>query len=198
MEFLDLSHNHIDETGLKACLGQLPKSLLTLILTGNPCCNSLDVLGELNDLMPNLGIVLGMDEIDPDYNVAGVYEEKGGDKEDGDIEDQGANYKEDKGPSHDKKAPFEAYEDLLLKEGEVLVPEDVLKSIVARKCTQQDLTNSSFNMETTLADLNKECDIAIQQVKSRRQRKEQRKIIEFGDETSTIDKKNGSGSGDMQ
>ena len=73
LEFLDLSNNLIDEAGLRQCLGHLPPSLLTLVLSGNPCCNNLCLLGELNDLMPNLGIVVGEEEA--------MLEEKGGESE---------------------------------------------------------------------------------------------------------------------
>ena len=82
LEFLDLSYNRIDDDGLRACLGQLPRSLMTIVLTGNPCCHNMELLGELNDLMPELGIVLGLDEDTEADRGAGVYDEKGGDRGD--------------------------------------------------------------------------------------------------------------------
>lgn len=192
LEFLDLSYNRIDEAGLRACLGQLPKSLLTLVLTGNPCCSNLDVLGELNDLIPNLGIVLALDDNDEEEGVTGVYEEKGGDKGDGEYEnddDEDKDEGEDEGGELAGRSGPDSYEDLLLKEGEVLDSEEVLKAIVGRKCSQQELTFSSFNMEATLAELNNECESAIQVVKLRKQKKkkEKKEIIKESGQLSEMD-----------
>jgi hypothetical protein len=62
LEYLDLSNNCIDSLGLRKALGRLPPSLLTLVLGGNPCCADEGLLSELNDLMPQLGIVVGLEQ----------------------------------------------------------------------------------------------------------------------------------------
>jgi hypothetical protein len=62
LEYLDLSNNCIDSAGLRKALGRLPASLQTLVLGGNPCCADEGLLSELNDLMPQLGIVVGLEQ----------------------------------------------------------------------------------------------------------------------------------------
>lgn len=173
LEFLDLSFNRIDAEGLRCCLGQLPKGLLTIVLTGNPCCQNMELLGELNDIMPNLGIVLGLDE-DGEAGAAGVYEEKGGDREDE------AEEEDDKDDDEEEEVPEASttreYDDLVLKDGEVLNSEEILKAIVARKCDQQNLDIPTFNMDETLSALNRECESAVLEVKTRKQKQSKKKV----------------------
>ena len=66
LSFLDVSNNLIDSEGLGQLLSSkslpLPKSLQTINLTGNPCCNDENLLIRLQDAFPHLGIIVGLYE----------------------------------------------------------------------------------------------------------------------------------------
>ncbi len=59
LEYLDLSNKCIYGEGLRKALGCFPDSLQTLFL-GNQCSQDEKLLSQLNDIMPNLGIVINM------------------------------------------------------------------------------------------------------------------------------------------
>ena len=62
LEYLDISNNCIDGPGLRKAIGRLPSSLQTIVLGGNSCCDDEELLCELNDAMPTLGIVIGLEQ----------------------------------------------------------------------------------------------------------------------------------------
>jgi hypothetical protein len=153
LEFLDLSNNLIDEAGLRKCLGRLPSSLLTLVLSGNPCCNDHSLLGELNDLMPNLGIVVGEEEA--------MLEEKGGES------DESQDERDNEGAQGQYTLTLGYGDDYCLKEGQVLDSEEVLRAVVARKCAQQNLDSQPTDMQETVKSLNMECEAALLHIQRR-------------------------------
>lgn len=120
--FLDLSFNKIDSSGLRKSLKSIPLSVETLILTGNECANDDDVLTELNELFPHMGIVI--DSIE---------------ETDGENEGEKSENEEDYDDS---------LADPLIPTGQPLNADAVLKAIVERKCRLQTV-QSSFSLEAS-------------------------------------------------
>jgi hypothetical protein len=205
LEFLDVSNNNIDENGLKKVIGNLPSSLQTIVIGGNPCCLNDNILCDLNDYMPNLGIVIGLEkqqqQIAPaavkpsvleEYNEVENVESKSslqsvfnkhitdtskmlqvaaaemrsktrqnamvhlmvGEEKDSDSINDNDIYA---AKNHSDKG-----DDLI----GTLDADEILKSIVERKCNLQNL-RTSFNITDTVTSLNKECDAVMEDVSNR-------------------------------
>lgn len=129
LQILDVSNNCIDSEGLKLSFGQIPKSLLSINLTGNPCVSHLDVLGELQDQFIDLVIAIEEEEEGEDENEQCHY-----DLEEGDLGGKDSEKSMDRGNILDD-GPLNA--------------DDILKMIVDRKCQLQNL-QPTFNLQNTI------------------------------------------------
>lgn len=123
LETLDLSFNLISADNLKTCLKEFPKGLKSLNLTGNSCILDEDNLIELQDLYPDLGIII--DTVD--------------------INDDGVS------PSTQEESSQELFSEQIEKfdNNRPLNADSLLKSIVARKCKLQNM--STFNLDKTMS-----------------------------------------------
>lgn len=63
LRVLDLSYNDISAASLRESISRLPKSLTSINLMNNPCCEDEQVLCELQDAFPSLGIIVGYETI---------------------------------------------------------------------------------------------------------------------------------------
>lgn len=129
LQILDVSNNCIDSEGLKLSFGQIPKSLLSINLTGNPCVSHLDVLGELQDQFIDLVIAIEEEEEGEDENEQCHY-----DLEEGHLGGKDSEKSMDRGNILDD-GPLNA--------------DDILKMIVDRKCQLQNL-QPTFNLQNTI------------------------------------------------
>jgi len=122
LKILDLSFNLIDSLSLEQSIKEFPKSLLSINLTGNPCANDEAALGKLQDAIPDLAIAI---EIDDTVRVPDKQEEE---------EDDDDNIETDELEDIKQLLP------LIAELGNTpLNADEVLKSIVERKCKLQDL-----------------------------------------------------------
>lgn len=167
LEFLDLSNNMINSHGLKNCFGRLPKSLQTVNLSGNACSLDESLLMELQDMMPNLGIVVGLEQDDgvassqtletSSIKAAADFGTNEGEEDDGhrdsDDEDE-----DDDDSENDEDAQMIA--------AGPLNADDVLEALVSRKCKLQN-ASSDFSLEDTLKILQNESESAISNIRRR-------------------------------
>jgi len=184
LEFLDLSFNHISSEGLRSGFGCLPQSLQTLNLTGNPCAEDEALLMELQDRMPRLGIIVGMEqeptapspaknrspiqrsgnqaeaaEEGPSENGAAEDDDDGGEDEDEDEDED----EEDEGWGEGEAFGREMKEaDAALVSAAPLDADEVLKAIVSRKCRLQNETSGgALDLVTLSASLSSEAEEAF-------------------------------------
>lgn len=59
LKHLDVSFNRIDSNSVIASIKEIPKSLESINLSGNPCCDDDECLLLLQDEFPNLAIIIG-------------------------------------------------------------------------------------------------------------------------------------------
>lgn len=135
LELLDLSYNNIDSAGLRGCLQrcQLPSSLRTLNLSGNTCADDEALLLELQEIMPDLGIIIGLEDEEEGEGGKGEVEDPADQQDDLDDEEK-INDGEDE----------VAFSSLSLSAGP-LDADEILKSIVERKCRVQYVTPDAAN-----------------------------------------------------
>jgi hypothetical protein len=124
LKVVDVSYNKISSDALLESVPFLPKSLLSINLTGNPCVEDEMVLGTLQDALPEVIIAIEIDEQE-DLQVNSTEEGK-------DEKSEG-------------QSDPEVGIDLPVKPS-FLDTEEVLKSIVERKCKMQN-TSSTFDLE---------------------------------------------------
>jgi len=186
LEYLDLSNNFIDSAGLRNCLGRLPSSLQTLVLGGNTCCEDEELLTQLNDLMPDLGIVIGLEQRN-DNNGQYNEEEEGEEEEEEEeevIASPQSSHRHGEGP-YDEEQDYdepddkrqeaqddEVYEELQVNGQDVgyygssteRVDDDaLLKSIVDRKCVMQNM-KPKIDVANSIEELNSECAQVLEQI----------------------------------
>lgn len=128
LTFIDLSSNCIDSESLRSSLANIPRTLETLNLSSNPCCQDENCLQLLQDTFPNLNIIIGVED--------GEDEEEEDDVA-GENEESEAARTENREPNQE------------------IVPLDddaVLRELVERKCTLQQL-GEARNMEDLFAVL---------------------------------------------
>lgn len=177
LEFLDLSFNQIGSEGLRTGFGCLPQSLQTLNLTGNPCAEDEALLMELQDRMPRLGIIVGMEQeptaLSPEKkrspkqrsgNQAEASED--GPCDNGPAEDDNDN--DDDGVNEEDEDAFWGEEEAFGREREdaddaaPLDADEVLKAIVSRKCRlQNEISGGVLDLVTLSASLTSEADEAF-------------------------------------
>lgn len=108
---LDLSFNNISSESLRASIGNLPSGLAAINLLNNPCCEDEDILVEYQAKYPSLGIIIGYADDDVVDEIAGLIE----------------------------SAEIVVEEDATdLTRYQPLDADIVLKSLVDRKCRQED------------------------------------------------------------
>jgi hypothetical protein len=173
LEYIDLSNNNINDDGLRYGIGRLPLTLQTIVLGGNPCCTNEELLCELNDSLPNLGIVIGLEsqqteqekkqDRDQEQEQVGhifqsVSKLVAKDVNDNDNDNDNINY-ESESESENESKP-------LVPDGVVLDADELLKSIVERKCSLQNVTTPAytFNINNTIELLNIECNKVLEDV----------------------------------
>jgi Ran GTPase-activating protein (RanGAP) involved in mRNA processing and transport len=127
LEYLDLSHNKIDAASLRKSFTSIPASLKALNLTGNDCAADTDVCCDLQDLYPDIGIVID--------NIS--------DDEAGDGEDEDGEEEEDEEEDEEEQEDINALPVLTGK----LNSDEILKALVERKCRLQNV-QSSFSLDS--------------------------------------------------
>jgi hypothetical protein len=176
LEYLDVSNNCIDSAGLRTCLGRLPSSLQTIVLGGNSCCEDEELLAQLNDLMPELGIVIGLEQRS-DNN--GEYDEEGREEEEehpytlhGKENDDEYDLPDTRNEEEQDVRDNDVYEELQIngqdiayyRNGSGRVDDDVLlKSIVDRKCVMQNM-KPKVDVANSIEELNSECASVLEQI----------------------------------
>lgn len=136
LKILDVSYNNITSQDLKQSIKSLPKTLISINLTGNPCVDDEEALMELQDALPEVIIAIEVDS----------------DDENPSSEREGKLSHENKKTNEENEEEDEEEESINSKEKDkilVLNNEEVLKSIVERKCLIQNTTNS-FKLEATI------------------------------------------------
>lgn len=123
LRFLDVSGNDISGRDLVNAVKILPRSLTTIVLSGNPCATDEDALGFLQDSFPELGIAI--EELDDAEGKELVEGQTASDEEEEVEVDQDSS-------EENKRGPVDA--------------DDVLKYIVDRKCKLQSV--QAFNLES--------------------------------------------------
>ncbi len=121
LQILDVSNNSIQSIELKNSIHQIPKSLVSINLSGNPCAVDLEVVMELQDSFPDL--------------VIAIEEEKQSENEECDIVLKCNDEGQEGNVPIDMAGPLKA--------------DDILKMIVDRKCKLQNL-QPSFNLQYTI------------------------------------------------
>lgn len=136
LDYLDLSYNNIDAHDIVRCVKykEIPSTLKTINLTGNPCANNDEILGLLQECYSELDIIIGIEDDDDNY-------EPEIDEDNNDINITNND------------------EIFQLQPGEVLDSDAVLKSLVERKCQLDKLKD--FNIDGAIQQLNSECTSAI-------------------------------------
>ncbi len=135
LKILDVSYNNITSQDLRQSIKSLPKTLISINLTGNPCVDDEEALMELQDALPEVIIAIEVDN----------------DDENPSSEREGKSSHENEKTDEENEEEDEE-ERLNSKENDkhqVLNNEEVLKSIVERKCLIQN-TNNSFKLEATI------------------------------------------------
>ena len=191
LEFLDLSFNRIDAEGLRAALRGLPGGLQTLNLTGNPCAEDESLLMELQDRMPGLGIIVGMEHeqvapvqqpqtspvqsprrsanqrADKDDAGEGEGEGEGEDSGDDDDDEEEGGGEEEDGVDGAGLGKVDDPESQRLAAGP-LDADEVLKDIVSRKCrVQNSVSANSVDIDAITAMLGAEADAVFARGKRR-------------------------------
>jgi hypothetical protein len=124
LKILDVANNRITSESLRKSIPKLPKTLLSINLTGNPCAEDEEALTQLQDAFPDAIIAI---DLMPDIDEE---EEKANDDSEN-KENEGENKKDS------------------IQDDFKLDTESVLREIVARKCLMESTTNS-FNLERTV------------------------------------------------
>ena len=132
LQYLDVSSNLITSDGLLKSFQSLPKCLVSINLTDNPCATDENALSLLQDAFPKLGIIIDtVDTVDTTTSEEPLNlsrqensEKDGTESFFGDI---------------DRSRPLNA--------------DTVLRSIVERKCKMQNM--STFNIDAALQVLKK-------------------------------------------
>jgi hypothetical protein len=128
LKILDLSNNKIDGESLKKSIENLPKSLISIYLAGNPCVEDEASLVALQDSFPDMIIA-----IDVDLGEQQTMEEskKSDEIADSDEKQKDVDEENENLPPSEYNGPLDS--------------EQVLKSIVERKCKMQSYT--AFNLD---------------------------------------------------
>lgn len=145
LKILDVSYNNITSEGLRKSIARLPKSLISINLTGNPCVNDEEGLMALQDAIPEVIIAIDIENEE--------VEESSNNKRAGKLFDE----KENESPSQRETENNENEENGDEEDSGVeksstprfLSNEEVLKSIVERKCLIQN-TTSSFKLDAAV------------------------------------------------
>ena len=122
LKYLDLSFNSISADGLLQSLANIPKGLVSINLTSNPCAEDDNALSTLQDTFPDLGIII--DTVD---EVTGSTTDNNFDEEIG-------------------TKPVIALDNI--DRSRPLNADNVLKAIVDRKCKLQSI--STCNIDATI------------------------------------------------
>ena len=152
LQHLDLSSNRITAEALQDAFDRFPRNLSTINLSGNPCANDEAVLVALSERFPELNIIIGLyaegeeeDEADAVINRQlnqGILPPTENDDED---------EKEDDDDDDDEE------EDVNVTP---LNADEVLKSLVERKCRLQNVT-TVIDVTDAVNELNAEYEQAI-------------------------------------
>lgn len=78
---LDISFNKITASSLRSALTNIPPQLTEINLSGNPCCDDEDALGDFQDHFPAMAIIIGSEIVEvegggvPQIGLGGVNRE---------------------------------------------------------------------------------------------------------------------------
>lgn len=162
LKILDLSFNNITSENLILSLKYIPKYLHSLNLSGNPCANDESALLQLQDFMPSLGIIIGLESGDiftNDENEEVVSEN--------DTPDSNSN------TSSIPYRPLDA--------------DVVLKEIVERKCRPNEFSPDKFNLQSTIEVLNSELQDSLSSISKDTKKWAHNKIAEQKEDSDSKD-----------
>jgi hypothetical protein len=131
LRVLDLSYNNISPASLREGINCLPSSLTSINLLNNPCCQDENILCQLQDRFPALGIIVGYDE------------ESVGNDNDDEIDDA-VDTSMNQMSLQSYNRPMEN-EDIDISRYQPLNADDILREVVERKCKYSSLP--TFNLE---------------------------------------------------
>lgn len=147
LQFLDVSYNCISSNSLIASIEEesIPKSLREINITGNPCANDESVLMILQDYIPDLLIIVGIEEdiVNNNNNLIKATSDSG--NSDSDSDNYEIDAETDEITYDSTLGRFEEYK---LSDETTLNPDELLKHIVDRKCKLQNI--STFNLESAI------------------------------------------------
>lgn len=147
LRHLDLSCNKITAKALADSLKEIPKSLQSINLSGNPCAEDEAVLSRLQDAFPELGIII--DVLDDEDSVIGADGESIEHQENDEHLEGSEGKLEDStdDPHTDELDPF--FEPIEYDPSTPLKTEDLLKKIVERKSKLQNI--NAFSLQSTVS-----------------------------------------------
>jgi len=136
LKILDVSNNKISPKNLISSIPLLPKTIISINLAGNPCADDENALGAFQDAFPEAMIAIELDNEDP--VSAGI------------LNNDEVEEKTDEDMTQTKSQKIERSNSWRLDS------EEVLKSIVERKCRIQN-ESVPFNLDATVQVMGIHC-----------------------------------------
>lgn len=144
LQILDLSNNKIDAQELKKSIKLLPRSLLSINLSGNPCADDDETLGSLQDALPDMVIAIEA-QSEEQYQAERVATSHGRRREllaEDNFKEEDEEQDDEDGENQDENIIQSNYTGPLNSD-------EVLKMIVERKCKLQSF--SQFNLDAAVS-----------------------------------------------
>lgn len=146
LAFLDLSNNLISSDSLISSIGLMPKNIKTINLSGNPCANDDSALIALSDSCPGLDIIVG---VYAGGEIIDAAENSGLENTNKKVDFSHQNNEDENQSDGDDQKDSDAEENDDGEEGDMpLNADEVLKSLVERKCRLQSLEMFSVTRTT--------------------------------------------------
>ncbi len=149
LQFLDVSYNCISSSSLITSIEDesIPKSLREINITGNPCANDESVLMILQDYIPDLLIIVGIEEdvVNNNNNNNIIKTTSDSDSSESDNDNSEIDAETNEITYDSTLGKFEEY---TLSDDTSLNPDELLKHIVDRKCKLQNI--ATFNVDSAI------------------------------------------------
>jgi hypothetical protein len=160
LQHLDLSSNKIDSESLRQHVKNIPAKLGSINLSNNPCCEDEVCLQGVQDMYPNLNIIIGLEEPESADGNDQVIAASGSRSNQNEINDSGANEikkedenSDDEGSDEDSDENDTADADDSqppLGDNMTLDADIILQQLVERKCRIQQLS-AELNIDSVLS-----------------------------------------------
>jgi hypothetical protein len=150
LKFLDISYNNINCENLIASIEDesIPKSLKEINISGNPCANDESVLMILQDYIPELLIIVGIEEEDTQNNSNTNNNVKTTSDSDDNESDDDINEIDTEADKTIYDSMLGKFEDYEINSDTSLNPDELLKRIVDRKCKLQNI--ELYNLDSAI------------------------------------------------